>query len=144
MALLFRAKLYIRSLVNRGHTMDNSLNIAARVLVSQLFIISGLGKLAAYGATIGYFQSLGMPMPAVLVAATIIIELGGGLALLLGFKTRWVAAVLALFTLGSALIAHLDLSDPMQLINFTKNFAIAGGLLMFVKFGAGRPSIDDN
>ena len=123
--------------------MDKSLNIAARVLMSQLFIISGVGKLTAYGGTIGYFESLGLPMPAVLVAVTIIIELGGGVALLLGFKTQWVAAVLALFTVGSALIAHLNLSDPMQQINFTKNLAIAGGLLLFVKYGAGQPSIDD-
>src|SRR5690606_21020618 len=82
--------------------------------------------LTAYGGSIGYFASLGLPMPGVLVAATIIIELGGGIALLLGFKTKWVAAVLALFTLATAFIAHLELSDPAQLINFTKNLAIAG------------------
>lgn len=123
--------------------MSKSLNIAARVLMSQLFIISGVGKLTAYGATIGYFASLGLPVPGVLVAVTIIIELGGGLALLFGYKTQWVALLLALFTGGSALIAHLNISDPAQLINFTKNLAIAGGLLLFVKYGAGRPSIDD-
>lgn len=123
--------------------MGNSLNIAARVLMSQLFIISGIGKLTAYGATMGYFASLGLPMTGVLVAATIIVELGGGLALLFGFKTEWVAVVLALFTVASALIAHLNLSDPAQLINFTKNLAIAGGLLLFVQYGAGRPSVDD-
>lgn len=123
--------------------MDKSLNIAARVLMSQLFIISGFGKITAYGATMGYFASFGLPMPGVLVALTIIVELGGGLALLFGFKTQWVAAALALFTVASALIAHLNFSDPAQLINFTKNLAIAGGLLLFVKYGAGWPSIDD-
>lgn len=123
--------------------MDKSMNIVARVLMSQLFIISGFGKITAYGGTMGYFASFGLPMPGVLVALTIIVELGGGLALLFGFKTRWVAAVLALFTVVSALIAHLNFSDPAQLINFSKNLAIAGGLLLFVKYGAGQPSIDD-
>jgi putative oxidoreductase len=123
--------------------VDKSLNIAARVLMSQLFIISGFGKITAYGGTMGYFASFGLPLPGMLVALTIIVELGGGLALLFGFKTQWVAAVLALFTVASALIAHLNFSDPAQLINFTKNLAIAGGLLLFVKYGAGRPSIDD-
>jgi putative oxidoreductase len=122
--------------------MDNSLNIAARVLMAQLFIISGVGKIAAYGGTMGYFASFGLPMPGVVVALTIIIEVGGGLALLFGLKTRWVAVVLALFTVAAALIAHRNFADPAQVINFTKNLAIAGGLLLFVKYGAGRPAID--
>ena len=122
--------------------MGNSLNVAARVLMSQLFIISGVGKITGFSATAGYFSALGLPIPGVLVAATIVIELGGGLALLLGFKTQWVAAVLALFTLAAAFVAHLELSDPAQVIAFTKNLAIAGGLLLFVRYGAERPSID--
>jgi putative oxidoreductase len=122
--------------------MDKFLIIAARLLVAQLFIISGISKIAAFGGTEGYFASAGLPMPGVLVPLVILIEFGGGLALLFGFKTRWVATVLALFTVASALIAHRNLGDQAQMINFMKNLAIAGGLLLFVRYGAGQPSVD--
>lgn len=121
--------------------MDRFLTIAARVLMAQLFILSGWMKITGYSGTVGYFGSMGLP--GVLVPLVIIIELGGGLLLLFGYKTKWVAIILALFTLGSALIAHLHLSDPLQFINFTKNLAITGGLLLFVKYGAGKPSVDE-
>ncbi|WP_025918351.1 DoxX family protein [Herminiimonas sp. CN] len=124
--------------------MDKALHIAARLLMSQIFIIAGFGKLTGYSGTAGYFASMGLPMPNLLVPLVILIELGGGLALLFGFKARWVAAVLALFSLGTALVAHTNFADQMQMINFMKNLAMAGGFLMFVRYGAGAPSIDDN
>ena len=123
--------------------LDKLLNVAARLLMAQIFIISGFGKITAYGATQGYFSSLGLPMPSVLLPLVILIELGGGLALLFGFKARWAAAVLAAFTLLAALIAHTNFADQMQMINFMKNLAMTGGLLMFVRYGAGQPSIDE-
>lgn len=123
--------------------MDKGLSIAARILMSLLFIIAGWGKLTGFSGTVGYFGSLGLPMPNLLTPLIILIELGGGLALLFGFKTRWVAAILALFTVGSALIAHTNFADAGQMNNFLKNLAIAGGFLLFVKYGAGSPSIDD-
>lgn len=122
--------------------MDAWLSVIARVLMAQMFIISGWQKLLGYSGTEGYFASLGLPMASVVTPLVILIELGGGLALLLGFKTRWVAAVIALFTLGAALVAHLDLADQAQAINFMKNLAIAGGLLMFVRYGGGAVSVD--
>lgn len=122
--------------------MDKLLNVAARLLMAQIFIISGFGKITAYGATQGYSSSLGIPMPGVVLPLVILVELGGGLALLFGFKARWVAAVLAAFTLLAALIAHTNFADQMQMINFMKNLAMTGGLLMFVRYGAGEPSID--
>jgi putative oxidoreductase len=122
--------------------MDRVWEIAARILMSHIFIISGWHKLIHYSGTSGYFASLGLPMPAVVAPLVILIELGGGLALLLGFKTRWVAAILALFSIGTALIAHTNFADPNQMNNFMKNLAIAGGFLLFVKYGAGAPSID--
>ena len=64
--------------------------------------------------------------------------------MLFGFQTRWVAAILALFSIGSALIAHTNFADPNQMNNFLKNVAMAGGFLLFVRYGAGAPSIDDN
>jgi putative oxidoreductase len=123
--------------------MDKLIVVAARVLMAQIFIISGWGKLMGVSATEGLFAKLGIPMVGIVVPLVILVELGGGLALLLGFKTRWVAAVLAAFTLVSALIAHSNFADQMQMINFMKNVAITGGLLLFVKYGAGAPSIDE-
>lgn len=122
--------------------MDKFLNLAARLLMAQIFIISGFGKLTGYAGTLGYFGKIGLPLPDVVLPLVILIELGGGLALLFGFKTRWVAAILALFSVGSALIAHADFAQPMQQINFMKNLAMAGGLLLFVRHGAGAPSVD--
>jgi putative oxidoreductase len=120
--------------------MDTFLNIAARVLMSQIFIISGIGKITGYAGTQAYMGKMGVP--GALLPLVIVTELGGGLALLFGFKTRWAALALAGFTLLSALIFHLDFKDQMQMINFMKNLAIAGGLLMFVRYGAAEPSVD--
>jgi putative oxidoreductase len=122
--------------------VDKVVNIAARLLMAQIFIIAGFGKLTGFSGTVGYFTSIGLPMPQLLTPLVILVELGGGLALLLGFKTRWVAAVLALFSVATALIAHSNFADQGQMINFMKNMAMAGGLLLFYRHGAGAPSID--
>jgi len=122
--------------------MDKLISIAARLLMAQIFILSGWQKLTGFSGTEGYFSSLGIPLAGVVTPLVILIELGGGLALLFGFKTRWVAAVIALFSVGAALIAHTNFADQGQVINFMKNLSIAGGLLMFVKYGAGAASID--
>ena len=122
--------------------MDNVISVAARLLMAQLFIISGWQKLTGFSATEGYFAHMGIPLVGVVTPLVILIELGGGLALLFGFKTRWVAAVLALFSVGSALIAHTNFADPAQMINFMKNLSIAGGLLWFARNGGGTASVD--
>ena len=120
--------------------MEQALNLAARLLLSQIFIISGMGKVVAYAATRTYMQSMGLP--GAVLPLVILLELGGGLALLFGFRARWVAAALALFCIATALVAHRNFADQMQMINFMKNLAMAGGLLLFVRHGAGRPCID--
>jgi putative oxidoreductase len=120
--------------------MDTFLNIASRVLMSQIFIISGIGKITGYAGTQAYMAKMGVP--GAMLPLVILTELGGGLALLFGFKTRWAALLLAGFALLSALIFHLNFQDQMQMINFMKNLAIAGGLLMFVRYGAAEPSLD--
>ncbi|WP_223250725.1 DoxX family protein [Rhodanobacter denitrificans] len=122
--------------------MDKLISVAARLLMAQLFIISGWQKLTGFSGTEGYFAQMGIPLVGVVTPLVILIELGGGLALLFGFKTRWVAAVIALFTVGSALIAHTHFADPNQAINFMKNVSIAGGLLWFVRNGGGSASVD--
>jgi putative oxidoreductase len=124
----------------RERTMDTFLNLAARILMSQIFIISGIGKITGYAGTQAYMAKMGVP--GALLPLVILTEVGGGLALLFGFKTRWVALALAGFSLLSALIFHMDFKDQMQMINFMKNLAMAGGLLMFVRYGAAEPSVD--
>jgi putative oxidoreductase len=122
--------------------VDIFLSVAARLLMALIFIISGWQKLMGYSGAESYLSALGIPLAGLVTPLVILIELGGGLALLLGFKTRWVAAIIALFTVGAALIAHRNFGDPGQSVNFLKNLAMTGGLLMFVKYGAGAASID--
>lgn len=113
-----------------------------RVLLSGLFLISGLGKLAAPAATKAYIASAGLPLPDVAYLAAVIVEVGFGLALLVGFRSRIVATVMALFTLAAAFGFHAHFNDVNQQIHFLKNFAIAGGLLQIAALGAGAWTID--
>jgi putative oxidoreductase len=121
-------------------TMDAALNVAARILMSLIFILSGFGKITAYAGSQQYMESGGVP--GALLPLVILVELGGGILLLLGFKARWVAGALAAFTLLAAVLFHRNFADQMQMINFMKNLAMAGGLLLVVVHGAGAPSID--
>ncbi|MBX3501218.1 MAG: DoxX family protein [Alphaproteobacteria bacterium] len=116
--------------------------VAGRVLLAALFLVSGLSKLGAYDATTAYIASAGLPFADVVYAATLALEIGGGLLLIVGFQTRPVAAALALFTVAAALLFHRDFSDQNHAIHFIKNLAIAGGLLQVVAAGAGRFSLD--
>jgi putative oxidoreductase len=113
-----------------------------RVLISTLFILSGLSKLAAPTTTIGYIQSVGLPLAPVAFGLAAFIETVGGITLLLGYRTRIVAGVLFLFALATAVFFHRNFADQNQLIHFFKNVAIAGGLLHVVAFGGGRLSLD--
>ncbi len=123
--------------------MSNSVHILlGRILLSIMFIISGWGKLMAPAGTAGYFASVGLPLPQVTVWVVIAIELLGGLAILLGFKTRYVAYLLAAFTFAAAFIGHYNPADQMQMIMFMKNLAITGGFLLLAVTGAGSISID--
>ena len=121
--------------------------LVGRILVAYLFIPAGFGKLMGFAGTVGYITSAGLPLPQVAAAVAIIVELGLGICLLLGFKTRVVAVVLALFTLATGVFFHKywavpDAMKMGQMINFNKNIAIAGGLLAFAAFGPGRLSVD--
>lgn len=115
---------------------------AGRLLLAPLFLISGFGKLAAPAATIGYIASTHAPLPEAAYAVAVLVEVGFGLALLLGLKTRPVAAVMALFTLATAVMFHTAANDANHAIHFWKNVAIAGGLLQLVAFGGGAWSLD--
>lgn len=113
-----------------------------RLLLGALFLISGSGKLAAPAATKAYIAASGLPLPELAYLGAVVIELGFGLALVLGYRTQVVAAVMAVFTLLTAFVFHAQLDDTNQFINFFKNISITGGLLQLVAFGAGALSLD--
>ena len=126
----------------------NPLALLGRILLAYFFIPAGIGKLGAgFAGTVGYIASKGLPMPEVLAVAALMVEIGAGLALLVGFKTRWAALLLALFTLAAAVLFHNYWGVPagqqmVQQLMFNKNLGIAGGLLAFAAFGAGALSVD--
>ncbi len=129
----------IADLVNKP-AVSMLLSVVARLFASAIFLGAGISKLGAgYAGTQGYMASMGVPGQ--LLPLVIALELGGGLALLLGFQTRFVALLLAGFCIVAALIFHTG-ADQMQQIMLMKNFAMAGGLLAFTLFGAGRLSLD--
>jgi putative oxidoreductase len=115
---------------------------AARVLLAALFLVSGVEKVFAPAMIQGYIASAGLPFPPLVYAITVVIEVGAGALLLVGFQTRLMAGVLAAFTVAAALIFHRALGDPNQFVHFMKNLAIAGGLLHIAAVGAGAVSLD--
>lgn len=114
--------------------------LTGRILISSIFIMAGINKINGYAGTQGYMESMGVP--GALLPLVILLELGGGLALLLGWQTRLAAFLLAGFTVLSAMIFHANFGDQMQSILFMKNLAMAGGLLFLVAGGRHDWSID--
>lgn len=121
--------------------MDKTLNLAGRLLMAQIFLIAGFTKITGYAGTQGYMEAMGVP--GALLPLVIALEIGGGLALVLGFQTRLAALALAGFSLVSAFIFHTNFADQTQMIMFMKNFAMAGGLLILAGYpAAGTLSLD--
>jgi putative oxidoreductase len=118
------------------------LPLIGRILIGLPFIMSGLGKIAAYEPTTAYIASTGLPLAPVGWAIAVLFEVGGGLGLILGFRVRAVAAALAVFTLATAAFFHNNFADQNQMIHFLKNIMIIGGLLQIAHFGAGQYSLD--
>jgi putative oxidoreductase len=116
--------------------------LIGRVLMSYIFITQGYGKLGGVEGTAGYMASMGIPLPSITVWLVIALELLGGIAILLGFFTRYVSWALAAFCLLAGYLAHYQPSDAMQMISFTKNLAIAGGFLVLAAHGPGALSVD--
>jgi putative oxidoreductase len=126
---------------------QNLLALVGRVLIAVLFIPAGWGKIGGFAGTAGYIASKGLPMPEVLAAAAIAIELGLGLLLLVGWKARWAALGLAIFVAVITPIFHGYWAMPeaqqmMQKQAFFKNVAVLGGLLVLAAFGPGGYSLD--
>lgn len=121
--------------------MNKYSSLVARILLALIFIMAGISKITGYAGTQGYMDAMGVP--GMLLPLVIILELGGGLAILVGWKTRWTAYALGGFTVVAALIFHSNFSDQTHIIMFMKNFAIAGGLLLLAEHGAGAYSLEN-
>lgn len=129
--------------LNVSLNANSALPAAGRVLIAAIFIISGIGKVLAPGATMAYIGSLGLPAPALGLIGALTLELAGATLLVVGYQTRLVALLLAVYAVATALIFHHALADQNQMFHFLKNLAMAGGLLRVVAFGAGAFSLDN-
>ena len=126
----------------RSPSRADAVALVGRVLLATIFVLSGFGKLADPAGTIGYIGAAGLPLAPVAYAGAVAAELGGGIALVLGYRARLAAAALALFSLLAAIFFHANFADQNQMIHFLKNVAMAGGLLQVVAYGGGRLSLD--
>jgi putative oxidoreductase len=121
--------------------------LVGRILLAAIFITSGFGKITGFEGTVGYIASKGLPLPQIGAIVAILVELGGGILLAVGFKARWAALALAIFTLAAGILFHnywaVEAAQKMaQQINFWKNISMTGGLLLAFAFGPGRYSVD--
>jgi putative oxidoreductase len=122
--------------------MSSIAMLIGRILMSAIFIQAGLSKLLNVSGTIGYFESLGLPLASVMIWLVIVVELVGGLLILTGLYTRIAASVLALFCIAAAFTGHSNWADAMDFQAFMKDVAISGGLLYIAAAGAGIISLD--
>jgi putative oxidoreductase len=113
-----------------------------RILIGLPFAMSGVGKLAAYGPTTAMIAAVGLPIPPLVFAVAVAVELGGGLLLVLGYQVRPAALALAIFSVAAAVSFHNNFADQNQMFHFLKDVMIAGGLLQIATFGAGAISIE--
>lgn len=121
--------------------------LVGRILIAYLFVPAGWSKIGNFSGTSGYIASKGLPLPDVGAAIAIAVELVAGLLLLVGWKTRWAALLLAVFTLAASVLFHAYWAVPadqqmMQRLMFNKNVAIVGGLLLLYAFGPGRLAVE--
>lgn len=137
-----QAAILPSSSVATSTNLNSTASLVGRIFLSAIFILSGVSKIGAPAMMIGYIGSVGLPFPQLALALAIAVEILGGAALIAGYRTRATAAVLAIFSVFTALIFHSALADQNQFIHFFKNIAMAGGLLQIVAFGAGRFSLD--
>ncbi len=127
--------------------MERYFSVVGRILLSLIFLLSGIGKIADWPGTAGYMASMGMPAIPFFLTMALLFELAGGVSLLVGFKARLGALGLIVFLIPTTLIFHnfwayAGMERQMQLINFLKNLAILGGLSLVAAFGPGPASLD--
>jgi putative oxidoreductase len=129
------------------NSASNALALIGRIMLAAIFLISGFGKIGGFQGLIGQLASKGFPVPEVFAVATIVVEFGAALLLVFGWKARWGALALAIYTVLAGVLFHNFWAMPeaqkmMQQIQFLKNTAIVGGLLYVVAYGPGRFSVD--
>lgn len=127
--------------------LSNAAALIGRILLALIFITSGFGKITSFEGTVGYIASKGLPLPQLGALIAIIVELGGSILLVIGYKARWAALALAIFTLAAAIFFHnywaVEAAQRLaQQINFWKNVSMTGGMLMVFAHGPGRYSVD--
>lgn len=115
-------------------------DVLGRLLLAHIFLISGFDKIGGYADTQAYMGSAGVPTA--LLPLVILVEIGGALLLIIGWKTRWAALALAGFSALAAIFFHTNWSDPMQLVQWMKNWTIVGGMLVVFAVGPGALSVD--
>jgi putative oxidoreductase len=121
--------------------------LVGRILIALIFVLSGFNKITGFEGTVGYIASKGLPLPQLAAIGAIIVELGGGLLLMIGWKARWAAAALLVFTAMAALFFHNFWTMPAaqaqnQMIHFMKNISMMGGLLFALVHGSGPISVE--
>jgi putative oxidoreductase len=121
--------------------MEKVSQFVARLFLGHMFLLAGVSKISAYEGTQGYMDAMGVP--GMLLPLVILLEVGAGLAIITGWKTRWAAIALTGFTVISAVIFHNNFGDQTQMIMFMKNIAISGGLILLAVHGAGAFSLDN-
>ena len=125
-----------------ANAKQDTVMLISRVLLAALFILAGVGKLSGMEGTVGYIGSKDLPFPELLYFGTVALEIGGGLFLAAGFKARYAAAALGVFSILAAIIFHNDFAQQSEMTAFLKNLAIGGGMFMVAAFGPGRFSLD--
>lgn len=128
--------------IDRSNSISSYAAFAGRILLAAIFVLSGFNKAADPASALGYIGSVGLPFPQLALGGAILVEIVGGIALILGYRTRLVALALAIFSLATAAFFHSALGDQNQFIHFFKNIAMAGGLLQVVAFGGGAIALN--
>ncbi len=129
-------------------TYNPIIPLVGRIFIGLIFLVAGVRKLMGFAGTVAYLAKLGFPAPEVMAVIAIIIEIGGSLLLIVGWRARWAAWLLVLFVAIAAFAAHRfwELTDPGQFNNqmnhFLKNLSLIGGLLYVATFGPGSASVD--
>lgn len=122
--------------------LSDTVAVVGRLLLAAIFLLSGFSKLTNPAGTIGYIASADLPLPEVAYAGAVFVEVVLASALVVGYRTRLVAAAIAGFTLVTAFAFHFNLGDQNQFIHFFKNITITGGLLQVIALGGGKFSLD--
>jgi putative oxidoreductase len=122
--------------------LSDAAALVGRLLLALIFLLSGFQKLIAFGGTVAFMGSEGLPFPLLAAIIAVLVECLGGIALVVGYQTSPVGLIMAVWCIATALVAHADFRDQNQVIHFLKNVAMTGGFLQLVAFGAGGWSLD--